>query len=95
MTVSGTPNSPRAGGSHRVEGAKAPQSVEGAAPARSSGSSKVEGSDSAKQMSEISKLVREAPDVRIDLVNDIKSRIEAGTYEVNLDKLAEKLSDVI
>ena len=95
MTVSGTPNSPRPGGSHRVEGAKAPQSLEESSPAKSSGSSKVEVSDSAKQMSELSKLVREAPDVRSDVVNDIKSRIEAGTYEVNLDKLAEKLSDVV
>lgn len=52
-------------------------------------------SDSAKQMAELSKLVREAPDTRTDLVNDIKQRIESGTYEVNLDKLAEKLSDVV
>jgi len=55
----------------------------------------VDVSDSARQMSELSQLVRSAPDTRTDLVNDIKQRIESGTYEVNLDKLAEKLSDVL
>lgn len=97
MTISGTPSSPPPGGSHRVEGAKAPQSTSSSSPVKGSsgGSSRVEVSDSAKQMAELSKLVREAPDTRTDLVNDIKQRIESGTYEVNLDKLAEKLSDVV
>ena len=37
------------------------------------------------------KAVAEAPDVREDLVADIKSRLEAGTYEVSADAFAEKV----
>ena len=96
MTVSGTPNNIPPSGSHRVGGPTAAQSsgsVESSAKPR--GGSRVDVSDSARQMSELSQLVRNAPDTRTDLVNDIKQRIESGTYEVNLDKLAEKLSDVL
>ena len=31
------------------------------------------------------------PDVRTDLVNDIKSRLENGTYDVSMEMLADKL----
>lgn len=37
------------------------------------------------------KAVAETPDVREDLVQDIKSRLEAGTYEVSADAFAEKV----
>lgn len=37
------------------------------------------------------KAVSEAPDVREDLVADIKSRMEAGTYEVSAEAFAEKV----
>lgn len=94
MTISGTPHSHSSGGPQGVSEPKAVKQQEQASPAKPKGS-QVEVSDSARQMAELSKLVRDAPDARADLVNDIKQRIEAGTYEVNLDKLAEKLSDVI
>lgn len=35
--------------------------------------------------------VKEAPDVRTDLVADIKSRMEAGTYNVSSSDFADKL----
>lgn len=35
--------------------------------------------------------VKNAPDVREDIVADIKGRIEAGTYEVSGDAFAEKV----
>ena len=35
--------------------------------------------------------VAAASDVRADLVGDIKSKIDAGTYSVDSDSLAEKL----
>lgn len=31
------------------------------------------------------------PDVRTDLVNDIKSRMQNGTYDLSMEKLADKL----
>lgn len=37
------------------------------------------------------KAVSESPDVREDLVADIKSRLAAGTYEVSADAFAEKV----
>lgn len=35
--------------------------------------------------------VAAVPDVRVDLVNDIKSRMKNGTYEVSMEMLADKL----
>ena len=35
--------------------------------------------------------VAATPDVRTDLVADIKSRIQNGTYDVTMDMLADKL----
>lgn len=37
------------------------------------------------------KAVSEAPDVREDLVADIKGRVEAGTYNVSAEAFAEKV----
>ena len=35
--------------------------------------------------------VAAAPDVRTDLVNDIKTRMQNGTYDVSMEMLADKL----
>lgn len=35
--------------------------------------------------------VAATPDVRTDLVNDIKTRMQNGTYEVSMEMLADKL----
>lgn len=35
--------------------------------------------------------VAAAPDVRTDMVNDIKSRMQNGTYDVSMEMLADKL----
>lgn len=35
--------------------------------------------------------VSKVPDVREDLVNDIKARMSAGTYNVTLEQLADKM----
>lgn len=37
--------------------------------------------------------VTATPDVRVDKVNEIKSRMESGTYDVSDEKLADKLVD--
>lgn len=37
--------------------------------------------------------VEKTPDVREDLVADIKERMKAGTYEIDMDALADKLLD--
>ena len=35
--------------------------------------------------------VASTPDVRTDLVNDIKTRMQNGTYDVSMEMLADKL----
>lgn len=44
-----------------------------------------------KDMRTAKQAVASASDIREDLVGDIKSKIEAGTYSVDSDSLAEKL----
>lgn len=94
MTISGTPIGPP-GGTNRIENSKGVEEPGQSISSPKHEASRVEVSDSARQMSELSKLVREAPEMRTDLVNDIKARVESGTYSVNLDRLAEKLSEVL
>lgn len=44
-----------------------------------------------KDMQTAKQAVATASDIREDLVGDIKSKIDAGTYSVDSDSLAEKL----
>ena len=94
MTISGPNGGCRSNCTSKIDGVRHVEGP-GGVSATKSGASRVEVSDSARQMSELSRLVREAPDVRTDLVNDIKQRLESGTYKIDLDQLAEKLSDVV
>jgi len=49
-------------------------------------------SEEAKKLYELAKkAVDEVPDIREDKVNDIKKRIEDGTYDVTAEDLANKL----
>lgn len=48
-------------------------------------------SQKAKDHQVAKEAVRNAPDVRMDLVNSIKARMDAGTYEVSNDAFAQKL----
>jgi|GEM_PF-2155118 len=43
-----------------------------------------------EEVKDARKVVDSAPDVRWDVVNDIKARIAAGTYKVDSEALAEK-----
>ena len=52
---------------------------------------KVHISQAGKDYQVARKAVSEAPDVREDLVASIKSRVDAGTYEVSGDAFAEKV----
>lgn len=96
MTVQGSSGSAPLNGAHKIREVAAPQSASGVekSASASAGSSSVEVSSSAKQMAELAQLVRDAPEVRQDVVDDIRGRIESGDYQVDLDKLAESLSDV-
>ena len=59
---------------------------------RSQGSDKVEISQFGKDYQIAKQAVASAPDIREDKVASVKSRIEAGEYDVSADELAEKLA---
>lgn len=52
---------------------------------------KVELSSNVKDLQYIKKAVDELPDVREDKVLDLKKQIQEGTYNVNGEKIAEKM----
>jgi negative regulator of flagellin synthesis FlgM len=48
-------------------------------------------SSGAKEAVAISKKLKAASDIRVELVNEIRSKIENGTYEVSGKQVAEKV----
>ena len=57
----------------------------------SAGSDRVVLSLNNDRVDKVSASVEQIPDIRWDKVNDIKSRIEAGTYQVSGIQVAEKM----
>lgn len=66
-------------------------------PVRAGGASSGEFqvSDSARELGQLAKLVHAASGIRQDKVAAIKSQIDSGSYQVNLDKLADRLSSEV
>ncbi|MCI8307537.1 MAG: flagellar biosynthesis anti-sigma factor FlgM [Lachnospiraceae bacterium] len=61
---------------------------------KSRGSSdKIELSSFGKELSVARQAVSEAPEVREDRVAELKSAIKSGTYDLSVDRLADKLVD--
>jgi negative regulator of flagellin synthesis FlgM len=48
-------------------------------------------SDTAKRIQEAQSKIQSIPDVRTEKVAELKARIENGTYEINPDKIADKM----
>jgi len=48
-------------------------------------------SSEAKEFANMSKLLSEVPDVRIDKVEEIKNRMSSGNYNVKSEEVAEKI----
>lgn len=59
----------------------------------SSFSDKLEISQAGKDYQVAKQVVTRTPDVRETTVNDIKERMEAGTYNVTVEDVADKLVD--
>lgn len=51
----------------------------------------VEISNTAKKIQEASKQLKTIPDVREDKVAQLKEQVENGTYEIDADKIADKM----
>lgn len=61
---------------------------------KSSGASdKFEMSSFGKVLQVAKQAVSDAPDVRTDKVNELKAAIASGTYDLSMDRLAEKLTN--
>lgn len=48
-------------------------------------------SEAAKEIQEVRQQLDEIPDVRTEKVQQLKKEIENGTYEINSEKIAEKM----
>jgi negative regulator of flagellin synthesis FlgM len=59
----------------------------------SSFSDKLEISQTGKDYQVAKQLVARTPDIRETKVNDIKQRMEAGTYHISIEDVANKLAD--
>jgi negative regulator of flagellin synthesis FlgM len=59
----------------------------------SSFSDKLEISQAGKDYQIAKQVVARTPDIRETKVNDIKQRMEAGTYNITIEDVAEKLVD--
>ncbi len=57
------------------------------------GSDKIELSSFGKELSVARQAVSEASDVREDRIAELKSAIKSGTYDLSVDRLADKLVD--
>ena len=55
----------------------------------------LEVSPSARELGDLARLVQAASGIRQDKVDAIKRQVDSGNYQVNLDKLADRLSSEV
>lgn len=72
-----------------VEGAKGAAARSGASSQASDPAVSVEISSSAQEIQRLKRKLQEMPDVREDMVDSIKSRLESGTYSVTSNEVAD------
>jgi len=56
-----------------------------------SDSDRLELSVRSREISHLEELIQSTPDVREDRVNQVRSQIERGTYNIKAEKIAEKI----
>ena len=61
------------------------------APAAEAGSDKVRLSNGAREVQEAVRILKEMPDVRTDMVAELKARVDQGTYQPDEKKIAFNL----
>lgn len=52
---------------------------------------RVDLSSKAKDIQQIKQIIDQAPDVRTDKVQELKQKIESGNYDIDAEKIAEKI----
>ena len=88
QTVEAALQSKQANAEHERAAQRATHSEEGSAPSVSARVNLAEESRAAQKAAEI---VRNTPEVRQEKIEALKEKVEAGEYEVESDKVAEKL----
>ncbi len=76
-----------------VEGRSAPSTKEGRPSDEAS--AEIQLSQEARELQRALQAVRDAPEVREDLVNELRGQIESGTYHVDVEALAGRLMQVL
>lgn len=59
---------------------------------KSAKTDKIEISDFGQSLAVAKQAVKDAPDVRMDRVKELKAKMDAGTYQVSSEEIAEKLA---
>jgi negative regulator of flagellin synthesis FlgM len=91
-TTVGTSELSKSGGAKAAEKSKEKRSVS-ALEGLGGGAAKTSISAQAKEASKAFATAVAAPDVREDRVAELKKKIQAGTYKINADLIADKLVD--
>ena len=91
MEINGT--NPLIGLNKNVQRLDSPQQPE---PTQAAGGSRpdsdrLELSVRSREISHLEELIRSTPDVREDRVNQVRSEIESGTYNIKAEKIADKI----
>lgn len=61
------------------------------AKSQTSGKDRVSVSDDAKLVAEAAKAAQESPDIRVERVEALRSQVQAGTYNLDSRRIAQKL----
>jgi negative regulator of flagellin synthesis FlgM len=85
------PNVAGVTGAYRAQGARPVAPKDAAQAGKAPQADAVSVSKKAQEATALRAKVRQAPEVRMDLVNKLKAQVEAGTYNVSPEKVAEKL----
>lgn len=85
------PNAGNIAGAYRAGSARPATATTATGAAKSAAPDQVNVSDKARQAAALKSKLKEAPEVRMDLVERIKAQIEAGKYNVDPMQVAEKL----
>jgi negative regulator of flagellin synthesis FlgM len=91
MEINGT--NPLIGVNNSVQRLEASQQSERAPKGgeEHSGSDRLELSVRSREISQLDELIRSTPDVRESKVEQVRSELEKGTYNVKAEKIAEKI----
>lgn len=75
----------------KVQGAGERRDVEGAVPRQETPVDQVELSDAAKAMRQARQVLAGLPEVRLEKVNELQTKIEGGLYNVRGEQVAAKM----